>query len=547
MAASPWNLCVFRETRRGVALATLVEALLDDVRGGRGADALVRSGEIESALADANAPEAAAAAALTDALATALVAGRECEDEPVRSLAQSLSSAAELCVVPPEGFSYYGLHPRDFADRMASPPLDDVREAAVIGLRSIGTTLSAVVCAALRARGARAQRWTVRPSGTPYARFLRLDSRDARWVDRQVGSGAEFIVVDEGPGLSGSSLLAVVDALVALGVPGERITVVCTRDPDPSKLLASEAPRRWRRVRAVAVRSAPRIPVGYAGLPPGGWRRRFLGADARWPACWPWLERAKAVSSDGRTLLKFEGLGRHGADAARRAAMAAQAGFGPSVGAAVDGRVGYEIIAGRASCACRLDERTIDRLADYCAWRSCSLHAVPSSNGDVDEMVRVNAAVAMGVDLHIALALERPVVADAHMMPHEWIEDPQGALWKTDAASHGDDHLFPGPTDAAWDLAGAIVEFRMPRAAIERFLTRYTRRSGDRAEARLPSWLVAYALHRLAWAELAAANVESPAEQERLRHESESRRRWLRVAAGMGLLGRGGAALAAPA
>ena len=43
-----------------------------------------------------------------------------------------------------------------------------------------------------------------------------------------------------------------------------------------------------------------------------------------------------------------------------------------------------------------------------------------------------------------------------HLAPHEWLRLDDGNVRKTDAIAHGDDHLFPGPTDIAWDLAGAI-------------------------------------------------------------------------------------------
>ncbi|HZU85476.1 MAG TPA: hypothetical protein VE987_21240 [Polyangiaceae bacterium] len=547
MDGSPWQLYVFRETYRFVGAARLVEPLLDDVRAGRIADALVRAGEIESALADAGDPERDQAARLTDTLAAALVEGRRDDGRATMGasiLARSLAASGPLRVVPPESFSYYALHPADFVERMASPPLDGVRRAAVVGLRSIGTTLSAVVSAALRARGGAAERRTVRPRGEPYARSLHLDGPEAEWVRRHLEDGSDFLVVDEGPGLSGSTLLAVVDALVGAGVPLDRLTIVCTRQPDPSKLLARNGPERWRALRTAVVRCAPRLPAGFAPMAPGGWRARFLGAHARWPACWPWLERAKALSDDGRTLLKFEGLGRHGADALARAALAAEAGFGASVRRASDGRAAYGVLPGTAACACRLDEAIVDRLADYCAWRAGGAPA-DASPSRLEDMARENAAVALGVDVRLALEIERPVVADARMMPHEWIELPSRVLVKTDAASHGDDHLLPGPTDVAWDLAGAIVEWRMPRAAIARLVAGYARRSGDRVERRLPAWLLAYALYALAWTELAAAGVELADEHERLAREAEGRRRWLRAAAALGLLGKGAAALAA--
>ena len=77
----------------------------------------------------------------------------------------------------------------------------------VVGIRSIGTTLSAVAAAAARARGIAAERITVRPQGHPYNRTAEFTAEQMAAVSRAVSSGASFVVVDEGPGLSGSSFL----------------------------------------------------------------------------------------------------------------------------------------------------------------------------------------------------------------------------------------------------------------------------------------------------------------------------------------------------
>jgi hypothetical protein len=342
--------------------------------------------------------------------------------------------------------------------------------------------------------------------------------------------------VGEGPALAGSSLLSVVDALAQAGVARDRITILCTRSPDPRTVNTRDSERRWRALEVASTTWAPRTPAGFTLLDAGRWRARFLPLDATWPGCWPWLERAKALSPDGSTLLKFEGLGRYGAEAYERARRLSEAGWSPEARPAGDGLVAYAILPGRA-CARRLDGDVVDRLADYCTWRSCAMPGRHVDTRSIADMAHTNAALALGIDLAIAPDVARPVIADARMMPHEWI-GPVGHLLKTDAASHGDDLLFPGPTDAAWDLAGAIVEWRMPRDAMRRFLDRYTRRSGDRVDGRLPAWLLAYALHRLAWAEMAAACADDGRERERFRREGDARRRWLRIAAGLGLLGK---------
>jgi hypothetical protein len=87
---------------------------------------------------------------------------------------------ARLTVNLPEGFTYYALYPEQYtvsalrwvADHAPSTP----GHVLVVGIRSIGTTLSAIVAAALAAAGWEARRLTVRPSGPPSDRHVELPS-----------------------------------------------------------------------------------------------------------------------------------------------------------------------------------------------------------------------------------------------------------------------------------------------------------------------------------------------------------------------------------
>ena len=89
-------------------------------------------------------------------------------------------------------------------------------------------------------------------------------------------------------------------------------------------------------------------------------------------------------------------------------------------------------------------------------------------------------------------------------------------MFKTDAADHSDDHFFPGPTDIAWDLAGAIVEWDLPRQAADYLLERYRRASGDDPESRMPGYLLAYTVFRMGYCKMAAAAVGISEEEQRL-------------------------------
>ena len=137
---------------------------------------------------------------------------------PLLAQLESLAPSQPLRLSVHEGFAYYALHPLKVVDLLqdvfAGPPLEAIvpggSHFAVLGIRSIGATLSAVLVAALRKSGCAAERTTVRPSGHPYDRKLALDGQQLAWIEAH--HRAEFMVIDEGPGLSGSSFLAVAEA-----------------------------------------------------------------------------------------------------------------------------------------------------------------------------------------------------------------------------------------------------------------------------------------------------------------------------------------------
>src|SRR3954452_24649815 len=110
---------VFREGRRSVA----GEQLLGGLRGSlsRAADvngwtdALLRAGELECGLEDAGSLEAERIAAITDACAKKLVSWSYRQDLGLLH-GLPLRIGGELTVSTPEGFAYYALHPRQYAE-----------------------------------------------------------------------------------------------------------------------------------------------------------------------------------------------------------------------------------------------------------------------------------------------------------------------------------------------------------------------------------------------------------------------------------------------
>ncbi len=583
MDNSGWNMYVFRDGRRIVSgqrlvseLRVALEALAAESRPGqdRVLDALITAGELECALADAGSPASeqannvSAAAGLTDDLAEMLVSsgtGQDSEScrhgDPTRLLAklESVSVPPRLQVSVHEGFAYYALHPLKLVDLLQTLPLP--RDTAVMGIRSIGVTLSAVLVAALRHRGCAADRLSVRPEGHPYERKLALTAPQKAWVERH--RDGQFMVVDEGPGLSGSSFLAVAEALAESGIPSQRILLIGSRQPDPAQLRSPNAVERWNRFRFTCLASAPHVPAG-AIIPISGgqWRDEFLtGADGR-PASWAQLEMAKFLSADRKLLYKFEGFGHFGGEIGKRARTLAAAGLAPEYLGNECGFGIYAMNSGRflthINVSAELSPQPMENrhclgtpellpqpmenrhclgtpellpqpmenrhclgtpellrhLARYCAFRVREFPADDSQPSALDEMASWNWSLEFGsAPGPRPLEVERRVFCDARMMPHEWLACPDGRLLKLDGVAHGDDHFFPGPCDIAWDLAGTIIEWKLQPAVQEFFLQEYRRLSEDDARRRLPSYLQAYAAFRFGWSKMAAlASAGTPDE-----------------------------------
>jgi hypothetical protein len=542
-----FEVCVFRDGRRAVSGQALRAALTGELYAlaatsdpaayrERVLRALLCAGDLECALADLEHPDTATVSRCTDGLAQALVTVPPALDAAAvaRMLAAlaRVAPPAQVMLSRPEGFAYYALHPLDYAaaiEALRPGP----RPVFVVGLRSIGTTLGAVVAAAAR-RHAPAERITVRPTGHPYDRQLELTDAERAWVARGVASGAELVVVDEGPGLSGSSLLAVAEALAAAGVPCGRIAILCSHVPDAGALLARDAACRYARFRVQARIPSQSFPEGSADFVGGGaWRAVVYDDPAEWPASWTSMERIK-YRCDGR-LFKFEGLGTHGDEVAARAHALAGAGLGPALHDAGSGFFSYEWVNGRPLRAAALAPRVLAHLARYCAFR---VRAFPAAaGGDLGEMVRANHAALLGgeVERELRLPCPRPVIADGRMMPHEWIGTDDGRLVKVDGVAHGDDHFFPGPTDIAWDLAGVVVEWDLDADARAYLLGEYRKQSGDDARDRIDDYVLAYALFRTAYVKMAAGSLRGSDEESRLLREYRRYRRVLdRVRAAMG-------------
>src|SRR5262249_40092337 len=155
---------------------------------------LLRAGELECGVADTPGFDAQRFSQLTDSLAEALVAGGfpEAFSDRKRSAAQA-PVPEHMSVSRPEGFAYYNLHPLTYAGALNQIPALP-GNVVVVGIRSIGTTLSAVVAAAARQRGVKANRFTVRPGGHPYNRRTEFFPGELRTVQSGIAVEAAFLI-----------------------------------------------------------------------------------------------------------------------------------------------------------------------------------------------------------------------------------------------------------------------------------------------------------------------------------------------------------------
>ena len=514
---------VFRDGRKTISGTELLAELRRGMQTVAGAavgssdllNTLIRAGELESALWDTGSDAAVRVAEATDALASALYGGGEAIERVTATLEMPVPDRLE--VSPPEGFCYYALHPADFG-RLAQRVGTNGRPAAVVGIRSIGTTLSAVVAAALRSSQLPVNRITVRPTGHPYDRVLQVTEELLLWIRKRLAEGSDFLVVDEGPGRSGSTFLATAEALVTAGVGMDRITLLGSRHPDLSQLCSRDGARRWARFRFEAV--SPDSHSRFRDFPyigGGEWRRRFVGEEALWPATWPQMERLKFLSPDGRRFWKFEGMGRLGQEVLGYSRCLAEQGFSPEVEDGDDGFASYTQLDGRVLGSQDLSRCVLERISEYCAFRSVEFGVQRTNASQLSHMVTFNVQNEFGVQIELdELSEGKIILADGRMQPWEWILCNDGRLLKTDACTHGNDHFFPGPCDIAWDLAGAAVEWEFDADATDQLLRRFHDLTADDVRSRFDAYLLAYSVFRLGWSKMAIPTLNDKAEEARL-------------------------------
>ena len=413
-----------------------------------------------------------------------------------RSLIGRLACQGLIRSKPAQGYAFYALYPESYIEAALRSGL--TRQTSVIGIRSIGTSLGAVVAAALEA----APPLTVRPSGPPFDRRI-AHAGSASSATLLAGRPSCYVVVDEGPGLSGSSFGAVIDWLAQSGVPPEAIHLFPGHADGPGRMADAHRLRQWQAAQChlldfdallrghlagwIADRLGP-LQAPLRDLSGGAWRR-LTGLDA--PAAPAW-ERRKylAQTASGRWIARFAGLGRIGEAKLALARDLHLAGFGAETLGLCHGFLLQRWVEAPNLLQCPLDRPALlSGLAGYLAFRQRL--AMPDYAGaDPARLMHMaihNAAEALGDAAAAALdrrlttlapaAAGPRVLIDARLHRWEWLVPADGLL-KTDALDHAMAHDFIGAQPIAWDLAGAVVEHDLDAEAAEALLNAFAAAGG---------------------------------------------------------------------
>lgn len=519
-------------------------------------EALMEWGIFESAVTDALCPQKDTFNRVTQVLRlTGMIAGNtfrlawegrlEEAAERLKKLNSALSEISALGLPPsitlrePEGYAHYGLFPETYMEA-AKTCFDEVRpeSAVVLGLRSIGTSLSLVVASVLEARGCSTASFTVRPRSHPFNRKITLTPEFERYLS---GLPGQFIIVDEGPGISGTSFCGLAERLSELGIEDGRIIFFPSWVPDGSNLYSRTSRERWQRHRKYCLdfsdlwiknnRLTGALPEEkLIDISAGGWRSFFYETEDEYPAVNLYHERRKFLNFDnclsiagksnpngvqgGVYLVKFTGFGSFGRKKYERAQRLAGAGFSQVPHGMESGFLITGFVNGSPVRPGITTKELLDEMARYLAFLKKEMPGKRAVGFDefADMAVR-NTSLGLGKEWGERLSLvERfrsvydngvPVAVDGRMLPNEWIRTKDGFM-KTDAVDHHADQFFPGCQDIAWDLAGAVVEFDLKEAEKDYLLERFRCLTGDDARERIGFYAAAYLAFRLGYVTFAA-------------------------------------------
>ncbi|HEV2129451.1 MAG TPA: hypothetical protein VGR27_00020 [Longimicrobiaceae bacterium] len=552
-------MIVYRDSTHEQDTSAQLVRLAQLVEQGNAVSFLVELGALEQGVADALAPERdrwgvtemrlreaahrAGAAFLASRDGRAPQAHLQCAQAALDTLSSD-ELPVTVHVKSPEGYMHYALDPAGYA-LSAEAYRRDVGErraaqVVVIGVRSIGTSLSAVVAAALGSE----RSLTVRPRGETGGRHVAADPTLEGRLQELLTDASDVLIVDEGPGATGETLACIAGWLQEQGVAAQRIVLFPHHPVGLS--LAPEERRAWfdsvRRYFAPLEEQRPARLAARLGLAEpedlsgGQWRAVVPGAEAE-PA-FAMFERRKYRAQDpqgGAYLMRYAGLGRWGEATAARAAALAEAGVGEEVIEYADGFLIYRWQEGHLmrngaggspeflEALCRYLTIRVGRFRTGKLVDTAPLGAMLLQNAQqgLGENPPGLAAAARQLE---ALPAREAVIADGRLQLREWLLTPAGYV-KVDAWDHGDDLRFPGPADAAWDLAGAAVEYALEDTTLGELTRRCARAAGD-AAGELREAVAAYRAPYAAccFGEAFFSALESPIQEDKQRLDAEAER-----------------------
>lgn len=562
-------MLLFGKSRFAVSLAAFAHELgrmvsgtavprLDEAR-----EWLAFCGQMEQAALDAGA-EGKPYAEVTDAAAALLLdlAGGLPPNDAQSKLQAKLAPLAAFPAAGlatfrvPEGFAWYALYPESYAQTAAAWAAEEQTRSRtrvlVIGLRSIGTALGAIVAEALRRRGRAVLRLSPRPMGHPFAREVSLGDAEI--------TGDAALIVDEGPGLSGSSMAAAAEALAKRGVAAERIFFLPGHGNGPGNTGGAQA-RRWWTPERVRV-----TPLGETRVSGCSLHQRLAKAaeaalgeeiaaveETGFPAtselprgvlpAFASPEIACRGRSGERIVWRFGGfaavdaslLSRAERGEARQKRMA-EMGLALKPAGRVEGWIGLRMP--RAAVPLRPSSLDMtDRLALHIAAASVK----PLDAGlAADGAKRIEAALTIwaeesGGSLSSGLAEDAIAEAPLHLLagdgrlaPCEWVALADAEALKIDATGGDCGHGWAGAQSILWDVAGAIVEWDFDDAQSERFTSAVTRHAAIAIpNGSLAFYTAGYDCLRLAMARHCAALYPqgSPAQASLAQHAAHYERR----------------------
>lgn len=441
---------------------------------------LVFAGQLEQCVHDANGWPGVAS--VTNHAAAMFLAVRDGIDSGmarqrfVASITCALAHLTddEMAFRIPEGFGWYALYPDSYArtaERWAAA--NHGRRATVIGLRSIGTSLSAIVEEQLRACGHPVRgRLTVRPNGDPFRRRSELPEG--------LPGGEAFIVVDEGPGLSGSSMAGVATVLHDLGVKDDDIIFFPGHGAGPGSASGPDQRQWWQKERCWC--------TAIDGLQPSTTKpasHYFVGYAAADGA----LRTTSEVKAGRQSRMSYEGLALP-CLAAGNGWMAVEELGKPltlqDAGADMFHHLATYISAA-ALTAGDLDpraglERIAEALTSYVAEYLAEIHP-----GTITAL-KLRACAEAGTEL---------LCGDGRLGLGCWVRLDDGRILKRNATGSDLDHDWPGAQSLLWDVAGAAVEWRMTEQCLQHLLDEMAIRAGPIA---LDFHRAGYCCRSLAWA-----------------------------------------------